>query len=217
MNAPISIFSLGSNCTPSLQINRHLGIKPTSPFDWLVTPFDSIIKILQTDGKLFGTSISTALNGKTAFCENYGVFYHHEFTRRVGTEQVIFDVESIENCRNKLLFKYNRMIEICKISKPIFVRYLSGTDVPTDRLGCTLSLNASDAEQLCQIISSKIHHKNYHIIFIKSENNIYDKIDERSLLNIPNISVDYVTSNCSPLEEAQSWNRIFNRLTSRFY
>ncbi len=206
------IFSLGSNCTPSMNVHRHFQIKPKSPFDWLVTPFDSIINIFSTDGTHFGKNISTELNGNTAYCENYGVFYHHEFKRRTDNERVILDIESINNCRGKLLFKYHRMIEICKISKPIFIRYLSGTDVPTDRLGSTLPLTLSDVENLQEIIASKIFHNDFHILLVKSKSNKYDLINEGELLGMPNISVEYVQSNCSALEEAHSWDVMFNRL-----
>jgi len=39
-----SVLSLGSNCVVAGQIQRYFGGNPQSPFDWLVTPFDSLIK-----------------------------------------------------------------------------------------------------------------------------------------------------------------------------
>ena len=44
------IVSLGANCEVSLQLRRTGRFATGSVFDWLVTPFDGLLAILQDDG-----------------------------------------------------------------------------------------------------------------------------------------------------------------------
>lgn len=43
------VISLGSNCIPALHLSHHRLRTFTSFFDWNVTPFESLISLIQND------------------------------------------------------------------------------------------------------------------------------------------------------------------------
>lgn len=55
-------------------------------------------------------------------CDNYTAIYHREFD---GTKShaVIFTPEALQSCREKLTYKYNKIINIAIARKILFVRY----------------------------------------------------------------------------------------------
>src|SRR3954467_10542477 len=69
------ILSLGSACEPAWHLRRTGRYHSKSPFDWLVTPWDSMVRVLADDGAALGSRFSTALNGTSVRCGAYDVLY----------------------------------------------------------------------------------------------------------------------------------------------
>lgn len=95
------ILSLGGHCEPSWHLRRCGMLQDGSPFDWLVSPLDSVVDILRDDGARLGSRFIMRADGKSTYCAQYGVLYHHEFPH-AEDGRVIFDAESVANCASKL-------------------------------------------------------------------------------------------------------------------
>ncbi|WP_192357439.1 hypothetical protein [Mesorhizobium mediterraneum] len=204
-----AIFSLGSDCTTATQIRRYFKGRPSSCFDWLVTPIASIERILADDGVQFGLRVSACFNGTTALCENYGVIYHHEF-ERTKSNAVIFTSESLQSCRDKLTYKYNKMIDIARTRKTLFLRYVSGTDAPGDQqLG--KPFGADDLQNMVTLLEEKLGHSSFHVAYFRAIGNAYDDSEFRG--PVPErCSVHQENHVPDQLGDDEAWNKFFSKM-----
>jgi hypothetical protein len=118
-----SIISLGSHCEPSDHDRRIFKQEPSSPFDWMITPIPSLLKILEDDGKQFGLKIAPAMDSRSAQCLHYSYLYHHEYDK-TPDNRIMVTKEALGNCPDKLTYKYQKMISIAKSSRPLFIRWV---------------------------------------------------------------------------------------------
>ncbi len=177
-----SVLSLGSHCEPAFQIERFFKTKANSPFDWLISTNDSFLKILKTDGELFGLRIKYAMNGTSIYCEEYGCYYHHEFERdKEGL--MIITPSSLKDCREKLLYKYNQMIEFARKSKPLFIRYIHPAESASIQGQPLYTLEKIN--EIFNILSEKIGHSNFELAFITIEKNNNYLIDVSAVEKFP--------------------------------
>lgn len=183
-----SIISLGSHCEPSDHYRRFFKQEPSSPFDWMITPIPSLLKILEDDGKQFGLKISPAMDSTSAQCLHYGCLYHHEFDK-TPDNRIMITREALDNCRDKLSYKYQKMISIAKNSRPLFVRWVHPAEHPANRDVEDFIFTGNDVSRLISLLQEKIGHGNFHIAFIKTDENKHRLIDEGLLKSIPNISM----------------------------
>lgn len=204
-----AIFSLGSDCTPATQIRRYFKRRPSSCFDWIVTPIASIEEILADDGARFGLRVSACFNGTSAFCENYGVVYHHEFDRTTSNA-VIFTPEALRSCREKLIYKYNKMLDIARTRKTLFVRYVSATDAPGDQqMGKTFGVD--DLQEMVTLLEKKLGHSRFHVAYFRAIGNAYDRskftgpVPERCSIHQENHVPEQ-------LGEVDVWNVFFSKM-----
>ncbi|MER8798440.1 hypothetical protein [Mesorhizobium sp. M0520] len=100
------------------EIKRNFKGRPSSCFDWLVTPIASIERILADDGAQFWPRLSASMG--QLLCDNNRAIYRHEF-ERTKSHPVIFTPEALQSCREKLIYKYNKMINIAIARKILFV------------------------------------------------------------------------------------------------
>lgn len=159
-----AVFSLGSNCTPAHQLRRYFGAGSRSCFDWLITPLRSIERILADDGAGFCSDVSECYDGASAFCERYGVLYHHEF-RPHGYGHVVIDEAAKERARSKMLYKYNKMVSLARGHRTLFLRYGSGTDAPGDNDAVT----DREMVDLVEVLKAKLDHDNFEVCYIRQE------------------------------------------------
>ncbi len=207
-----AVFSLGANCVPAAQIRRFFGRAPQSPFDWLVTPMDSVVKIFGDDGKGLCRQLSTSFNGMAAYCESYGVHYYHEF-ERTAEGKVIFTEETIRQGGSKLTYKYSKLLDISRNSRTLFIRYLSGTDIPSDRLGNKTPLSPLDVSALLMLLERKLGHTNFHLALFKSHGFEYDLIGEELFSSMPKVSVHAEQfQGGGILGEDSAWDQFFNQM-----
>ncbi|WP_426010543.1 DUF1796 family putative cysteine peptidase [Caulobacter sp. DWR2-3-1b2] len=118
----MQFLSVGGYCQVAHQIQRYTGCKTSSPFDWLVSPIDGTIKIIEDDGEGLARDVKTRSNGKSAICARYGVSYHHEFIRdKDGL--VVFSVEALLSTRAKLLHKLRNFRAQARMGPVTFIRF----------------------------------------------------------------------------------------------
>src|SRR5437868_4428375 len=76
LKIPLCI-SLGSSCHPALNL-RALKLKlETYPFDWILSPFDSLYKALQDDFKYFLSDLKVRPEGN-GVVDYYGFHFPHD-------------------------------------------------------------------------------------------------------------------------------------------
>ena len=182
-----SIISLGSHCEPGIHYRRFFGAEPYSPFDWLITyPLETLLKILDTDGKYFGDEVAFAMDGTSAICTKYGCFYHHEFERN-EKGMVLISSQALKICKEKLNYKYLKFINIARNTNPLFIRWSHGAEYPSksDKFIYTID----EVSSIYKTIEDKLGHQNFHIAFVGVKNiNNFELIDPECLTIRPNIS-----------------------------
>ncbi|MGH9828642.1 MAG: hypothetical protein ACREDR_35930, partial [Blastocatellia bacterium] len=74
---------LESNCERAWNIRNHCGIATAYPFDWWITPHDSVVKLLTSNFSQLLTpeALKLSHNRETVRCENYNILHHHDFER----------------------------------------------------------------------------------------------------------------------------------------
>ena len=77
------IVSLGSNCEITWNIRSYFGIEEAYPFDWWMTPYHSLLKILDNnfEGLFDEQNIRIATDKLTVVDKKYNILYHHDFER----------------------------------------------------------------------------------------------------------------------------------------
>lgn len=164
MERPRHIVSLGSTCEPANFLKENALYTLPSPFDWFITPYDSLLKILDDDGARLGTEFAVAKGGTTVLCRTYGVLYHHEFER--GPDGlVLFDAAAVERCRSRLLHKMNRVWEACAGGDSItFIRWSTTKAVEEDA-----RFTAADINALVDLIASKFPSLDFKLAWVRNE------------------------------------------------
>jgi hypothetical protein len=122
------IVSLGHWCGPAANIRRRFNIEAAMPFDWWITPFDSLMKVLdERFANLFreeNIEIITA-EGKahaTVRDNYYNLYYHHDFKRDVQ-DRVLPDIAAqAAVLREKYRFIVDRFISRCLGRRLAFIR-----------------------------------------------------------------------------------------------
>jgi hypothetical protein len=165
---PNVFISLGDHCTVGFAIRKFFKTEPSSCFDWLITPTNALIDILNTKGEMFGLRISHAWDINSVMCESYGCFYHHEFDRNEKGNCVITP-ENLRSCRDKLIHKYNKMVGICKAqgSFPLFIRNIHPSSYPEN--GDKFVYTADKISAMMLALENTIQHKNFKLIFTTVE------------------------------------------------
>lgn len=171
-----AVVSLGAACQVAEQCRRHLGAAPGGPLDWLITPFDSVEKVLADMGARFGQRFITVRDGYSAQCIYYGVLYEHEFQRDENA-QVIYDVDYINACRSRMTHKMGKLAKILASSdKVLFIRAYSSTGVPTDRFNDGV-FTSDDLNALVSTIEGHAPDLDFDVLFIHSPDRTNEKTD----------------------------------------
>ena len=160
-----AVISLGGACETAIQMERFFGGRKTSsPFDFLVTPFNALRAVLEDDGDGFGREFEPIWDGGSVKCLRYGVLYHHEFARSPAGK-IQFSAAQIANCREKLLHKYATMLDVARRNRTLFVRLGASTDAPGDPHAGQPFTHA-DLADLRGALAARLGHDQFHIAFI---------------------------------------------------
>jgi hypothetical protein len=202
-----SIISLGTHCLPSDHYRRFFKQEPSSPFDWMITPIPSLIKILEDDGKQFGLKITPAMDSTSALCVNYGCYYHHEF-EKTPENKIIVTEEALRACREKLSYKYQKMLSIARDSQPLFVHWMHSGWHPANPEKENFIFTADEVRRLQSLLEEKLQHSNFHIAFITTDENPYQLMNPELFISVPNISIRSYSEK-SAEEVDLFWNELY--------
>ncbi len=163
-----TVISLGAHCETAEQIARFFGKKTNGPFDWMITPVDSVCKILEDDGQHLGQKLVAGWQGKSIQCNYYGCVYFHEFDR-IDDGRVLFDIDALTRLREKMLHKMGTLIKSYRSSNNVlFVRAHGKSDAPGDRMQ-TEPLRSADLNRLVEVIRSKAPDLNFRLLFARAD------------------------------------------------
>jgi len=104
------IISLGCNCELTWNIRNHFGIEYAYPFDWWITPFQALWKLLESRFyDLFNVNnLEVSHDLLTVRDTYYNLLYHHDF-KRTEDDNIIGD--NIDQQLPLLKQKYEMLIE----------------------------------------------------------------------------------------------------------
>ena len=137
------IVTLGSACRPGFQIKNYCenkSIRPIAyPFDWTITPFDSLKKVMDPS---FDISVvlkdqNLEVNKAGSITDKAtGIIHHHDFhpkeirnlySRDENPSEVpaaLFRTNLIDNAKGRFVYAYNNMAKLRKCSNKIaFIRW----------------------------------------------------------------------------------------------
>ncbi|WP_277757415.1 DUF1796 family putative cysteine peptidase [Achromobacter denitrificans] len=138
------LLSLGGRCEVAWQLENLFGHKISGPFDWLVTPAQSIPGLIQERFSriadpdaldishyihpVTGARLQTVLN------RHYNVFLHHEFSRSPSGEISADWRNEIGKVSEKWQFVVGRWFEtLRKASNVVFVRRRGNFTMPEEQ------------------------------------------------------------------------------------
>ncbi|WP_276120387.1 DUF1796 family putative cysteine peptidase [Pararhizobium qamdonense] len=184
-----AVFSLGSNCEPAHQLRRNGIWHNRGPFDWMVTPFSSILKVIQDDGRALGNSFTSAYNGTKAASQEYGCVYFHEFPPTEDGRGFIFNAEIERACKSKMQHKWSTLKTACEApGKVLFIRFRSVTDVPGDEIAAGKKFGFRDLNALCDVIATRFPALEFDLLYIHGDNPIFDIVQTDDTLD-PRVTI----------------------------
>ncbi|SDO05835.1 Putative papain-like cysteine peptidase [Phyllobacterium sp. OV277] len=209
-------ISLGAWCQTAYQIEKHNFPHTKSCFDWLVTPWDGLISILETQGARFGTAATYDPISDCIKCDHYGVLYAHEFKKDSLGKPVITD-EQLLNCRSKLLYKHNKMATTLEAGGSVlFVRF-GGAVTPATAFPHNRDFNPrneADLNHLVQLLQEKYLANTVSLLYLWQEpiaphNLDLNKISSSIMvMRMPYVQTDAVTW----MGNTDVWAAIFERV-----
>ena len=161
------ILSLGSDCEVSLQLRRMQIAHTPSVFDWLITPWDALIRVLHDGGTHLCNRIYPGYNGAGAVCGTYELVYWHEFARD-GSGKVCVTRQAAQSVQDKLRHKIDRMRRVMESDKTVlFVRAGIATDAPGDRYGFGQAFPAHRLNDFTALVSRLFPGLRFSLLFIE--------------------------------------------------
>jgi hypothetical protein len=137
-------ISLGGRCEVAWQIHDFFGDMPAFPFDWIVTPLQSVAPLVAenfsdvADARYLEPSIYIhPFNGRplpTIINTKYDIFLHHEFGRDAAGQIVGSWRSTIDALQQKWRFLAGRWADTLRDTRDvIFVRRRGCFDMPHER------------------------------------------------------------------------------------
>lgn len=120
------MISLGGRCEVAYQIRRATRSGTAYPFDWWVTPLDSVVKVLEGgfEGVFEARHLVRLpdLDGKKAlYSSSAGTWHLHEF--RHEEDFLSYALDEVERrLRPKYAFLQSRLLEDCGKGRTLFIR-----------------------------------------------------------------------------------------------
>ena len=147
------IVSLGSDCDTA-QVLQQAGWHQTpSVFDWLITPWDSMMAVLDVGVERVSTDFYSSHGGLSAVCAQYHLIYWHEFARD-RQEHPVITPEAARQAREKLLHKMARMKAACEGGGCVlFLRSGVNTDGPQDRFTAGEAFSGAELDRCARLIA----------------------------------------------------------------
>ncbi len=134
MTAYDEIVSLGSHCRVAYNLRRTFGIARAFPFDWWITPTDSLVAFLDDPSldKLYDPGLmAPVMHGEKIFAidnVHYGIQLQHEFPRWKNGSVVSDWAGHVAEARQRTEFLWNRLVSLAQSERILFVRWFSDTE-----------------------------------------------------------------------------------------
>jgi hypothetical protein len=118
------IVSLGDNCAPAFNIRRVFGRERAYPFDWWVTPYYAMMRLLAENyaGLFQPEHLVRAHDDKTVLCRHYGLWHHHDFTKDADDRVLPGFLDEIPQARSKTKALLGRLFEDSAGRDVLFLR-----------------------------------------------------------------------------------------------
>ncbi|MEE7491067.1 DUF1796 family putative cysteine peptidase [Methylobacterium oryzae] len=210
-----NIVSLGAWCQATFQVRRIFGASASSPYDWLVTPFDALISSINDEGRNFGQAVYVRDND-FPMCHNYDLLYHHEFHRHAG--RPIITEHALASLKSKLTHKYNQFANVMNEGGALLVR-MGGHAEPAvawPYITDPKPFSSADVNRLTSTLDSKFASREYRILVVNLEGrvavNIDDPIDERVIFR----TIPFATERPRWEGNDEAWDNIFKELPFSF-
>jgi hypothetical protein len=125
------VVSIGSNCEVTWNIRNHFKVDRAYPFDWWMTPFNTMIELLENrfTGLFESTNIHVPPDRKTVVDKRYNLMYHHDFHRDADGLVILDSIdEQIIELKKKYEFLSRRFIGELGGKEVLFIRNRCGND-----------------------------------------------------------------------------------------
>lgn len=125
------VVSIGSNCEVTWNIRNCFGTDRAYPFDWWMTPLNSMLELLgnRFDGLFESKNLQVPADRKTVVDKRYNLMYHHDFARDADGLVIVDSVDQqLAGLKKKYEFLSTRFINELDGKKVLFVRNRCGND-----------------------------------------------------------------------------------------
>lgn len=201
------VISLGDHCPVASTLRHHQIRMQAYPFDWVVTPFSSLYKVLNEDFENFFVKenlILTSLGSSDCIVDSYtGIAYLHDFPSKENTgrnlsdfnPELLYDglivhnfLDFYEQANNKYWKRVNRLRAVLNsFSSVVFIRH---------------SATKEEAVSLRNLIEMKYPFSNFRLVIINSDKSLQEAWNEHKIQNY------YLPIPCLGEPESAEWLHI---------
>jgi len=161
-NEPFLAISLGYNCWPAAHLQDHALRKRSFPFDWMITSFETIYSLLETDFYGFlDTRYINLLNGTMPQSTLHGAQFAHDFNlqnwKQVDNSLVPINEEAKKEYSD-MLYRYERRIarfyKVFELGIPVYL--------------FRWNITKAQAYQLYHLLTKKFPKSDIHLICLQN-------------------------------------------------
>ncbi|KAA1053988.1 DUF1796 family putative cysteine peptidase [Azospirillum argentinense] len=159
------IIGLGGNCQVTWQLRNFYGFETAYPFDWWITPWGSLLRLLETDfdGLFLDDGQKIIRNRDTVVCLNTWILHHHDFRRDANGKEVQGGIqEQIPGLRQKYRKIIDRFYDHAGNGRVLFVR--NGLNNIPEMPEGTQNIS-KDPKLLVDALAKKFPNTDFHVLF----------------------------------------------------
>jgi hypothetical protein len=158
------IVSLGASCTAAYQIRSYFGQEIAFPFDWLITPWSSMIELVTNGfvGFIDEEHLAPYKDYFSIMNTKHPILHHHDFSREEGvvTPRWKDEVANVRGKYDYLCARWERVLDGC--DSVLFVRH-QGHNHLDDELITRISV--PEANSFCSLLEDKFHNLRFSVLF----------------------------------------------------
>lgn len=160
-----NVVSIGSNCEVTWNIRNYFNVDRAYPFDWWMTPFKSMIELLDNrfSGLFKARNIYVPPDRKTVIDKRYNLMYHHDFQRDADGLVVLDSIdEQLIKLKEKYEFLSHRFINELDGKEILFIRNRCGND-PVYLEGDYGDIRPKQCIEICKKLTSVLPNARFDI------------------------------------------------------
>ena len=203
-------MSLGSNCEITGNIRSYFKIEEAYPFDWWMTPYHALLKILDNnfDGLFEEQNIIVPHDKLSIIDKKYNILYHHDFERdKEGL--IVTDNLELQLLHLKEKYHYLQQRFITKLSgkKILFIRNRCGND-PNYLQGDFGHLEAKHCKKICDLIINLLPNTSFDLLITNLPN--FEGFQYKNSWVFSDSIIDYQDSH-DYMVSPKGWGELFKR------